>query len=62
LPEGHGNMTTDEYKRDDEIENNVQLMKMLYDLALFEGSGARRQRVDCPLRELAIVFDGRLNR
>ena len=28
------NMTTDEYKRDDEIENNVQLMKMLYDLAL----------------------------
>lgn len=28
------NMTTDEYKRDYEIENNVQLMKMLYDLAL----------------------------
>ena len=28
------NMTTDEYKRDVEIENNVQLMKMLYDLAL----------------------------
>jgi len=27
-------MTTDAYKRDDEIENNVQLMKMLYDLAL----------------------------
>ncbi len=28
------NMTTDAYKRDDEIENNVLLMKMLYDLAL----------------------------
>jgi hypothetical protein len=28
------NMTTDEYKRDDEIENNVRLMTMLYDLAL----------------------------
>lgn len=28
------NMTTDAYKRDDEIENNVQLMKMLYELAL----------------------------
>jgi len=27
-------MTTNAYKRDDEIENNVQLMRMLYDLAL----------------------------
>jgi hypothetical protein len=28
------NMATDAYKRDDEIENNVTLMNMLYDLAL----------------------------
>lgn len=28
------NMTTDAYKRDQEIENNVALMNMLYDLAL----------------------------
>jgi hypothetical protein len=28
------NMTTDTYKRDQEIENNVALMNMLYDLAL----------------------------
>jgi hypothetical protein len=30
------NMATDAYKRDQEIENNVELMNMLYDYALFD--------------------------
>jgi hypothetical protein len=49
------NMTTDAYKRDDEIENNVALMNMLYDLAL-SGWNAKAGPNDGNQRRLTRLF------